>query len=1221
MWEKNLGQKGLIIGGALLLAAIFLVKIDDDGVRLNLKGGQDIAGGTSMIFEINDEGLGGGGQPVAETMKELLQKRVDPKGVLDLQWRVHGKNRIEVQMPLPPAEAKQKQEEYEQALENLFDNMLKRSDVRAAVRAEGDERDAAIAKLAGESAARREALERAARQYDNYEAALAAYREEKAAVDAGTGDQAKLDELEFAMQDAQDLAEDAEDEVLQNELDPAQFARILDLPEETREKSIDDLKVRLPNLAAEIDDTVKKYAKWKSGKGYLDGPADLQRLISGAGVLEFRILTLPTPDNAAKIDRYRDNLEKYGPDPRPGDTDQWFLIDNPVAFFSLDSASDLETFDIENPSFPAILGKVGEDYYVLGSNDPSNSLLHDKGAKWKLKNAYPSQDQSGAPNVVFEFDSVGASRFGDLTGRNIGNQLCILLDDVAYSSARINDKISRIGTITGRFTQEKVMYLVQAMQSGSLPARLKDTPLSERTIGSSLGSENLERALKAAVYGLAFVALFMAIYYMICGLVADVALLLNVVLVLAAMAMLGARFTLPGIAGVILTIGMVVDANVLIFERMREEKERGSSLRMIIKNGYDKAFSTIIDSNITTLLTSLILYYVGSEEIKGFGLTLGWGIVMSLFTSLFVTRTIFAFLVKYKLLTDIKMLQIIKPPTVDWYGKRKLFAVISIVTIALGMFALFSRTPDELFDVEFSGGVAAEVELNNPITDEETIREQLAGVAKNLASYADSVAQATVTDAGPATMQIQMGNVPADLIAAIVTEPLEEKDWLVRGGVDRNVGENAVNVRIDAEDVTAADVQEYIRALADPDKGLPIVERTLGRANLGIVLDADDADDHGRFWNVTTTEKNKRLVQYALEQALGDELVRQPRITYDIRGDDMPYPITDARLVNVIPEFPANVDRDVTDYRGGAAIWFDNLNPPQSVETLETRLQSMRLQPGYQDYPYRNFDVIGVSPTGANSEAGNPIYDSVVLVVGNPPHRYEDAPQLWTDDYAARELKLATATLDTEQSLRRVSQFKPQIAAQSTQKAIMALILSWGMIIAYLWVRFGRVSYGVAGVVALIHDVLIGLGFIGFAWWLGGSNSPIGQALLVENFKIDMTIVAAFLTIIGYSINDTIVIFDRIREVRGRLGVVTPQIINESINQTMSRTIITGVTTFLVLTTMYVLGGSSIRGFNYCMLVGILTGTYSSIAISAPLLMWGIRSTESRAKAPRPATT
>jgi SecD/SecF fusion protein len=167
----------------------------------------------------------------------------------------------------------------------------------------------------------------------------------------------------------------------------------------------------------------------------------------------------------------------------------------------------------------------------------------------------------------------------------------------------------------------------------------------------------------------------------------------------------------------------------------------------------------------------------------------------------------------------------------------------------------------------------------------------------------------------------------------------------------------------------------------------------------------------------------------------------------------------------------------------------------------------------------------------------------------------------------------------------------------------MALVLSWAMIIGYLWIRFGRPVYGVAGVVALIHDVCIALAFVGISGWIGGANHPFGNALLISDFKIDMTIVAAFLTIIGYSINDTIVVFDRIRETRGRLGVVGPQIINQSINQCLSRTVLTSATTFIVLLVMYTFGGSSIRGFNYCMMIGVITGTYSSIAVASPLLM------------------
>lgn len=286
---------------------------------------------------------------------------------------------------------------------------------------------------------------------------------------------------------------------------------------------------------------------------------------------------------------------------------------------------------------------------------------------------------------------------------------------------------------------------------------------------------------------------------------------------------------------------------------------------------------------------------------------------------------------------------------------------------------------------------------------------------------------------------------------------------------------------------------------------------------------------------------------------------------------------------------------------------FSDLDPPQCIDravpgSLFDRLRNMRLQPGYQDYPYRTFDIIGVTPAGQDT-AGNPLYSSVVVVLADENYRHSDDPESWRSGFAQKELDLAEAAFGTEQALRKVSQFKAQIAKQSTTQASLALLLSWLMIIGYLWIRFGRLMYGVAGVVALIHDVLIALAFVGFAHWIGGSKHPLGAFFLIDDFKINMTIVAAFLTIIGYSINDTIVIFDRIRETRGRLGQVSPQIINDSINQCMARTLMTSATTFIILLVMYIFGGSSIRGFNYCMMVGILTGTYSSIAVAAPLLM------------------
>jgi SecD/SecF fusion protein len=281
----------------------------------------------------------------------------------------------------------------------------------------------------------------------------------------------------------------------------------------------------------------------------------------------------------------------------------------------------------------------------------------------------------------------------------------------------------------------------------------------------------------------------------------------------------------------------------------------------------------------------------------------------------------------------------------------------------------------------------------------------------------------------------------------------------------------------------------------------------------------------------------------------------------------------------------------------------------------------MRLQPDYQDLPWREFEVVGVTPTDQTDMDGHVTHSAVIVLVTDPVTAYTVGTETWASALAEPERRLVEDTLRTEQSLRKVSQFKPQVAVQAQLKATMALLLSWSMIIGYLWLRFGRVSYGLAGVAALVHDVLIALAFVGISGWIGGMKHPIGNFFLIEDFHINMTVVAAFLTIIGYSINDTIVVFDRIREIRGRMGTVTPDVINRAINQTLARTILTSGTTLLVLLVMYILGGSSIRGFNYCVIIGILTGTYSSIAVAAPLLLVGLRRAERRAVATAPAPT
>ncbi len=247
------------------------------------------------------------------------------------------------------------------------------------------------------------------------------------------------------------------------------------------------------------------------------------------------------------------------------------------------------------------------------------------------------------PYVSLSFDRRGARLFEKITGDNIGKRLAIVLDNKVYSAPVIQDKISGgRAQITGRFTMEEARDLAIVLRAGALPAPVRI--LEERTVGPSLGKDSIEKGVKSMIVGGIIVLVFVAIYYSLAGVIADIALLLNILFIMAGLAFFGATLTLPGIAGIILTIGMSVDANVLIFERIREEARLGKTPRAAIESGYSKALVTILDANITSLIAALVLFQFGTGPVRGFAVTLSIGIISSLFTAIFVTRVIFDYL-------------------------------------------------------------------------------------------------------------------------------------------------------------------------------------------------------------------------------------------------------------------------------------------------------------------------------------------------------------------------------------------------------------------------------------------------------------------------------------------------------------------------------------------------------------------------------------------------
>ncbi len=255
----------------------------------------------------------------------------------------------------------------------------------------------------------------------------------------------------------------------------------------------------------------------------------------------------------------------------------------------------------------------------------------------ELVDAQPSFDQNGRPAVNFRFNPAGARKFGDYTADNIGNPFAIVLDDEVISAPVIQSHIpGGSGIITGNFTVEESTQLAVLLRAGALPAELEF--LEERTIGPELGADSIQAGKIATIIAFAAVLIFMVASYGIFGLFADIALILNIALLFGLLSMIGATLTLPGIAGIVLTVGMAVDANVLIFERIREELKTARGPARAIEQGYEKALSAILDANITTFITAVILFAMGSGPVRGFAVTLGFGLLTSVFTAIFVTR-------------------------------------------------------------------------------------------------------------------------------------------------------------------------------------------------------------------------------------------------------------------------------------------------------------------------------------------------------------------------------------------------------------------------------------------------------------------------------------------------------------------------------------------------------------------------------------------------------
>jgi SecD/SecF fusion protein len=556
-----------------------------------------------------------------------------------------------------------------------------------------------------------------------------------------------------------------------------------------------------------------------------------------------------------------------------------------------------------------------------------------------IKRAYPNRDPvTGEAIIEFEFDSVGADKFADFTENHIGDRLAIVLDGELYSAPVIQSRIAGRGSISGGNMDIDEAITIANVLMNPLETPVKIDEMSE--VDPTLGKDSIASGIKAAVAGTLLVAAFMAFYYHRCGLIADIAMILNLLILLGVMCSIGTTLTLPGIAGIVLTVGMAVDANVLIYERLREEMATGKSIRGAVSAAYKRAFKVIFDSHTTTLISAIVLIKFGTGPVKGFGVTLTIGVALSLFTSLVMTRLIFDYLLGRGWLNRIGMLHLIKNPHWDFMKWAKPAFIASWTIILVGIcYGVFVR----------------------------------------------------------------------------------------------------------------------------------------GKSTLGIDFVGGDA------------------IRLSYKEKIGVEQIR-------------------ATLVKV--------GEVQIQYQKGA-----------------------------------DFDVLHVvAPFGKGTEAG----------------------QALTAAFPAAGFKLVGHET-----------VGATVGEEIQKSAVIASFLSLFFILFYVALRY-EFSFSVGAVLAVIHDVLMTIGIF-----------------CLSGRQFSAPIVAAVLTIIGFSINDTIVIFDRIREdlklgIRGSFK----DVMNIALNQTLSRTLITSGTVFIATACLYFFGGGVINDFAFTFLVGIITGTYSSIYIASALVLW-----------------
>jgi SecD/SecF fusion protein len=923
-------------------------------------------------------------------------------------------------------------------------------------------------------------------------------------------------------------------------------------------------------------------------------PAEVERMkkkISDLGSLEFRILANDRDSSAImeKAKTLKPEVTKLYS--AAGKLQAWWVPVDPKS---------KKEFNYPEIARRMVTKKGQQELQILVLADPFNVTGS------YLTHTATDVDQKGRPDVTFQFNSTGAKKFGGLTSTNLPDEvgpnpftrkLGIILDNKLFSAPSIQSAIHDRGEITGSFSKQDTEDLVSVLNAGALPATLSDKPISELFTGSTLGSDTINNGKRAMVLSTVVILVFMLFYYHFSGLVANMALALHLLILFAVMLMFKATFTLAGFAGVALTVGMAVDANVLIYERFREEMDRQTTLRMSIRNGFAHAMSAIIDSNVTTLVSAGVLYALGTDQVKGFAVTLFIGVLTNIFASVYCTHVVFDVAERQKWISRLKMMRALSKTSINFWGIRYRCYLASILMITVGMIACWFRGAS-LLDIDFTGGVSVEIALKQPV--------HINTVRFNLKDLPDLVVADVHREGEKANLRFVINTAtPAG------TKDANRYKSQVQKRIQEVFGDNLIGNSMSVGPLVPIPGPQKVSQSGGPSGKVAGTRRVPSAACSA--LDGIGAD-------------GTRSVPATAAHRLRRDLPPDSMLASTDRGSVMlaqatkPSPPSSGAAASA-PPASAAPGKSPSPAAPAATKPATPAKPAQPAGSAakpaaETPAAPNPFAGGVQAELKLEQKLDHATLTGVFDEvikSGKVVKPPVRYDLTNPSYSEEDtaAYDTWTirldlpADQAGRLLDAVKARVAAMPVFPSSNTIGGKVAGETQIHAVYAMIGSMILITLYLWIRFQRVIFGIAAVVALIHDSLTTIGALALCYYLARWFPPLANVLLISPFKIGLIEVAAILTLIGYSVTDTVVVFDRIREVKGKAPFITPAMINTSVNQTLSRTILTSLTVFMVSGVLYALGGATIHGFSFAMLFGVVTGTYSSVYIAAPLLLVG----------------